>query len=301
MISRAEPFELTFSSGRKRALDLLELTKPRLVLMVLISTCVGFYLGSGETLSYFRLIDTLIGTALAAGGTLALNQLIERNSDALMERTRRRPLPEGRVQPVEALAVGVGLTAAGLALLAGTINVLSAVVTGLIVGSYLFIYTPLKQKSSLCGLVGAIPGAFPPMIGWAAARGDLALGSWVLFAIMFCWQVPHTLAIARIYRADFARAKIRFLPVIDEEGSRTGRHAVGYLAALLVVSLLPTLLGLTGVVYGAVALFLGVAFLLCGVGLAAARTAAAARRLLLASLIYLPVLLLVMAVDRITL
>lgn len=301
MSFRADTLELTSSSGRRRALDFLELTKPRLVLMILISTCVGFYLGSESVLAYMRLIHTLIGTLLAAGGTLALNQLMERESDALMERTRRRPLPEGRVQPREALVFGIVVTLAGLMLLSVVVNVLSAFLTALVVGSYLFLYTPLKQRTSLCGLIGAVPGALPPMIGWAAARGDLGVGAWVLFGLLFFWQIPHTLAIARLYRDDFARANIQFLPVVDRDGIRTGRHAVGYSVALLMVSLLPAFLGLAGMLYTAVACSFGVAFLVCAVRLANDRSSEAARRLLLASLIYLPALLLIMAVDRITL
>ncbi len=292
---------VSWSSSCRRALDLFELTKPRLVLMILISTCVGFYMGSPSVLAYVRLIPALLGTALAAGGTLALNQLMERETDAFMNRTRHRPLPEGRVQPPAALFFGVVLTVGGLALLAGAVNLLSALLTALIVGTYLFFYTPLKQKSSMCGLVGAVPGALPPMIGWAAASGGLTVEAWVLFGILFFWQIPHTLAIARLYRDDFARANIRFLPVIDEDGIRTGRHAVGHSVALLLVSLLPTYLGLAGVLYGAAAVTIGLMFLVCGIAFARSKSAVAARRLLIASLIYLPVLLLFMAVDRITL
>ncbi len=297
----AETLELTLSNGRRRALDFLELVKPRQVLMVLITACVGFYLGSEPILAYIRLIHTLIGTALAAGGTLALNQLMERETDALMQRTRRRPLPEGRIQPLEAFVFGILTTVAGLMVLAGAVNTLSAILTVLIVVIYLFLYTPLKQKTPLCGLVGAITGALPPMIGWAAARGYLGIVAWLLFGILFFWQIPHYLAIAKLYREDFARANIRFLPVIETDGRKTGRQVVSYSLALLVVSLLPTFLGLAGLLYAAVAFSLGVAFLLCGVSLASCRSVAAARRLLFASLIYLPVLLLVMAVNRVTL
>jgi len=185
--------DIAFTGGYRRALDFLELTKPRVSLMVLVTMFVGFYLGSEHGAGYLRLIETLIGTALAAGGTLALNQFLERRADALMARTRHRPLPDGRMQPTEALLFGVGLTAAGLLILALTVNALSALVTASIVGSYLFIYTPLKQRSSLCGIVGAVPGALPPVIGWTAATGGLSIEAWVLFAIMFFWQIPHTL------------------------------------------------------------------------------------------------------------
>ncbi len=298
MTFRTAALEMNLIGGRRRTMDFIELSKPRLVLMVLITTCVGFYLGSEQVPDYLRLIYTLIGTALTAGGTLALNQLMERETDALMERTRRRPLPEKRVQPLEALIFGLLSTVTGLILLVWGINVLSALIAALIVGTYLFLYTPLKLKTPLCGLVGAVPGALPPMIGWAAARGELGVEAWVLFAILFFWQIPHTLAIARLYRDDFARAGIRFLPVVDPEGRSTGRQAVGFSLALLVVSLLPMFLGLAGVLYYVVALLLGVAFLAIACRLAISRSVAAARQLLFASLVYLPVLLLVMALNR---
>ena len=292
--------DIAFTGGYRRALDFLELTKPRVSLMVLVTMFVGFYLGSEHGAGYLRLIETLIGTALAAGGTLALNQFLERRADALMARTRHRPLPDGRMQPTEALLFGVGLAAAGLLVLALTVNALSALVTASIVGSYLFIYTPLKQRSSLCGVVGAVPGALPPVIGWTAATGGLSIEAWVLFAIMFFWQIPHTLAIARLYRDDFAKAGIQFLPVIESDGWTTGRQIITHSLALLVVSLLPTLLGLAGTVYFLAALLLGSGFLWYGIGLAISQSLAAARRLLLASLIYLPLLLVVMALDRVS-
>ncbi len=298
MTFSTETLDIALTGGYRRALDFTELAKPRVVLMVLVTTFVGFYLGSEPMAGYPRLIQTLIGTALAAGGTLALNQFLERDADALMERTRRRPLPDGRIQPTEALVFGVLVTSAGLLILTLTVNALSALVTASIVGSYLFIYTPLKQKSPLCGTVGAVPGALPPVIGWRAARGEFGIEAWVLFAILFLWQIPHTLAIARLYRDDFAKAGIQFLPVIEPDGESTGRQIISHCLALLVVSLLPTLLGLAGPIYFLVALSLGTAFLAYGVGLAISQSLAAARHLLLASLIHLPVLLIVMALDR---
>jgi protoheme IX farnesyltransferase len=301
MTFSTEALDLALTGGYRRTLDFFELTKPRVTLMVLVTTVVGFYLGSHSVPDYLRLVQTLLGTALAAAGTLALNQLLEREADAAMERTRRRPLPEGRVQPTEALIFGVALTLLGLVILWTAVNTLSALVTAAITASYLFAYTPLKQKSSLCSVVGAVPGALPPVIGWAAARGQLDLGAWVLFAIMFLWQIPHTLAIARLYREDFARAGIRFLPVIEPDGRSTGRQILTTCLALLAVSLLPTMLHVTGYLYFGAAFLLGALFLGCGVSLAISRSASAARRLLLASLIYLPLLLAAMALDRIPL
>ncbi len=266
--------------------------------MVMITTLVGFYLASVGTPDYVRLVHTLIGLALAAGGTLALNQYLERDVDAQMERTRLRPLPDGRLQPNDARAFGVAITGAGLVYLAFFVNGLSAFVTAISVGSYLFCYTPLKLKSSLCTVVGAVPGALPPVIGWGAASGALGLGAWVLFAILFLWQIPHSLAIARLYRNDYARAGIRVLPVVEPDGGSTGRQIVSNCLALLAVGLLPTLIGLAGSVYFFGALSLGIAFLGCGIALAISRSEAAARRLLFASLVYLPVQLGLMALDK---
>lgn len=293
--------DIVLTWGARRAVDFLELTKPRVALMVLVTTFVGFYLASEPLLAYLRLFETLLGTALAAGGTLALNQFLERDSDALMTRTRHRPLPEGRILPAEALVFGIVLTATGLLILMVRVHALSALVTAFIVVSYLFIYTPLKQRTMLCGILGAVPGALPPVIGWTAAGGEFALGAAVLFAIMFLWQIPHTLAIARLYRDDFARAGIQFLPVMEPDGASTGRQVISHSLALLVVSLLPTLLGMAGPRYFIVALLLGSGFLACGIGLAVSQSPAAARRLVLASVVYLPVLLTMMAMDRVVL
>ena len=278
--------------------DYLALTRPRVVLMVLVTTFVGFYLGSPRVLDWSRLLQTLIGTALAAGGTLALNQYLERDVDARMERTRFRPLPDGRVKPIEALGFGAALAIGGPLYLALSVNAWSGLITAIIVCSYLFVYTPLKQKSSLCSIVGAIPGALPPVIGWVAASGDLGLGAWILFAILFLWQLPHSLAIACLYREDYARAGIRVLPVVDREGRSTGRLIVYSCSGLLLVSLLPTLTGLAGSVYFMTAVVLGVAFLGCGFVVASRRSAETARRLLFASLVYLATLLVAMAFDR---
>jgi heme o synthase len=301
MSSNTDTAILSGASTLRRATDFFELAKPRVVLMVLITTFVGFYLGSEQVPDYLILVQTLIGTALAAGGTLALNQYMERDSDAVMQRTRRRPLPDGRLQPREAVWFGTAVTILGLGYLALAVNLLSACVTAFITMSYLLFYTPLKQRSSLCMLVGAVPGALPPVIGWVATRGSLDVGAGVLFAIMFLWQVPHTLAIARLYREDYAKAGIMFLPVIEPEGSSSNRQIISHSAALLAVSLLPTLLGIAGGIYFAAAFVLGIGFIASGIALALNSTLANARRLLFASLVYLPVLLLVMALDRIPL
>ena len=284
---------------QRHAADFLALTRPRVVLMVMVTTLVGFYLASVGTPDYVRLIQTLVGLAFASGGTLALNQYLERDVDARMKRTRLRPLPDGRLQPVEALVFGVAITGVGLFHLALFVNGLSAFVTAVSVVSYLFLYTPLKRKTALCTIVGAVPGALPPVIGWGAARGELGPGAWVLFAILFLWQIPHSLAIARLYRDDYARAGIQLLPVVEPDGGSTGRQIVSNCLALLAVGLLPTLIGLSGSVYFVGAFLVGICFLGCGIGLAISRSEAAALRLLFASLVYLPVQLGLMALDKV--
>ena len=282
----------------RRLSDYLALTKPRVVAMVLVTTAVGFHLGSAGSALVLPLLYSLAGTALAAGGTLALNQYWERDVDALMDRTRTRALPEGRLAPLEALLFGSATTAGGLAVLALGAGRLAALVTAVTFVLYVFAYTPLKLRTPLCTLVGAIPGALPPVTGWAAARDDVAVGAWVLFGILFLWQLPHTLAIARLYQADYARAGVRLLPVIDAQGGSTERQILSGCLALLVVSLLPTLIGLAGGVYFVGALLLGATFAAFGVQQALAPSALRARRVLLASLLYLPVLLALLAFDK---
>ena len=292
------PVEGRATSVRQRLADYVELTKPRIVAMVLVATLVGYYLGCPGLPQLVALLHALVGTALAAAGTLTLNQVMEVERDARMERTRRRPLPEGRIAMADALVFGVALLALGLTWLALGANVLSAILTATITVTYLFLYTPLKSVTSLCSIVGAVPGALPPVVGWVAARGSLGAEPWVLFAIMFLWQIPHSLAIGRMYRDDFARAGIRLLPVVDWNGTHTGRQVVSNCLALLPVGLLPTLMGFAGVTYFLVALGLGLAFLWSAIGLWRRESAADARRLLFASLVYLPVVLGVMALDK---
>ena len=283
---------------RQRLTDYLALTKPRVVLMVLITTFVGYYLGSRDGLDPIPLLHTLVGTALAAGGTMALNQFMERIRDSQMVRTRHRPLPEGRLLPVEALVFGSALTVLGLAYLLWTVGPLTAGLTATIAATYLLVYTPLKPVTSLCSLVGAIPGALPPVVGWAAARGDVGFEAWLLFAIMFLWQVPHTLAIGVLYRDDYARAGIRVLPVVDWSGTSSGTHSVTNCLALLPVALMPTLVGMTGTIYFIAALVMSAGLLWTAIALRRSGSLADARRLLMASLLYLPLLLAVMAIDK---
>ncbi len=299
MSLRAVAVDASRLRAQGRLADFLMLTKPRVVLMVLVTTAVGYYLGSTGVLDGLRLLQTLFGTALAAAGTIALNQYLERDGDALMERTRLRPLPDGRIEPTQALLFGVAITVGGIAYQALTVDLLTALVTALTAVSYLFVYTPLKRKTSLCTIPGAISGALPPVTGWVAARGELGPGAWVLFAILFLWQIPHSLGIAWLYRDDYARAGIRLLPVVEPEGQSTARQVVSHCLALLAVGLLPTLIGITGSAYFLGALALGTGFLVCGVLLAVSRSAGDARRLVFASLVYLPALLLLMTLNKV--
>src|SRR2546425_4996507 len=284
---------------RQVASDLVALTKPRVVVMVLVTTLVGYHTGLTGSPDYLRMIHLLIGTLLAAGGTLTLHQYGEGDVDGRMDRPRARPPPRGRLQPLEALLFGVALTMLGTAYLAALVGTVAALVTAATAVLYLFAYTPLKRRTALCTLVGAVPGALPPVAGWAAARGDVTAGAWVLFGILFLWQLPHTLSIARLYREDYARAGVRVLPVVDPNGASTERQIVLACLALLAVSLLPTVLGWTGPIYLAGALVLGLAFAAAGVGQALAPSARSARWVLLVSLPYLPLLLGLLAFDRI--
>lgn len=285
-------------AGGRRLLAYVDLAKPRVVAMILVTTLVGFYLGERGGIDYALLFHTLLSTGLAASGTLALNQYLERDLDALMLRTRSRPLPAGKLEPDEALLFGSMVGALGLVYQTFAVGSLAAMVTAATSASYLFLYTPMKRTTPFCSLVGAVPGALPPVTGWAAAAGGVSIGGWVLFSILFLWQLPHSLAIARMYRDDYARAGIRLLPVIDPEGGATGRQIVITSMALLSVALLPTLVNLSGAVYFFCALALGLMLLAYSIRLARTRELSDARRLLFASLVYLPVLLAVMALDK---
>jgi protoheme IX farnesyltransferase len=290
--------ELELSRSRPRAIYYLALTKPRVLTMVLVATLTGFYFGSAGRLELSLALDLVIGTAMAAGGTLALNQYLERDLDARMERTRSRPLPAGNLYPAQALWFGAALAVAGFAYLYIMVNGLAAAVTAAITLSYLAAYTPLKRTSSLCTLVGAIPGALPPVAGWAAVRGSIDAPAWVLFAIMYLWQLPHTLAIAQLYREDFQRAGIHLLATDDPEGGATARQMIINTLALMAVALLPALLHFAGLTYFVVAIALGALMLSSAIQFASRPDAAGARRVLVASLIYLPALLLVMVLDK---
>ncbi len=275
-----------------------ELTKPRITAMVMLTTLVGFVMASPGPMPAAPLLAALLGTGLVSAGASALNMVLERRTDALMERTRRRPLPAGRLRAVEAVTFGLGLTSSGLAVLAWQAGPLAAGVALATWASYLFLYTPLKTRTSLSTIVGACPGALPPVIGWAASRGTLDPGAFVLFAILFLWQLPHFLAIAWLYRDDYARGGLPMLPVLDPAGRITGRQAVANSLALLLVSLTPALAGMTGAAYLAGAFVLGVGFTAVALRSAVLRTDRAARGLFLASLVYLPALCALLVATR---
>ena len=283
---------------RARATDYVALAKPRLNLLVVASAIAGYAMARGDTSNLGALLATIAGTALVAGGASAFNQVIERESDGLMRRTRLRPLPDGRVTSVEALTFATILSAAGLLLLAAGVNVLTALVALATLASYVVVYTPLKRRTSFATVIGAIPGALPPVIGWAAAENSLSQGAWVLFGIVFLWQLPHFLAIAWMYREDYARAGLPLLPVLEPDGRSTGLQAVVYNAALLPLALAPTLVGMTGAAYFAGALVLTLLFLGASLRFAMTRSVRDARRLFFTSITYLPLLWALMIVDR---
>jgi heme o synthase len=278
--------------------DYMELTKPRVTSLVVTTAAFGFYLGSRGSLDLLLLLHCLAGTWLVAAGTSALNQVLERDSDSRMERTRRRPLPDGRLQPVQALGFATALATIGMLYLALTVNLLTALLAAATLASYIFLYTPLKARSPLATLVGAVPGALPPLGGWAAASGSLGAGGWALFGILFLWQLPHSLAIAWMYREDYARGGFRVLPVVDPGGDSTVRQILGNAIVLIPVSLTPSLLGVAGKFYFYGALVLGLFLLWHCAGIVRDRGRSGARRIVLASVIYLPALLLLMALDK---
>ncbi|MEP6993255.1 MAG: heme o synthase [Acidobacteriota bacterium] len=280
-----------------RLADFLELTKPRITALVLLTAAVGYAVAGQGAFQAPRFLLFLAGTALLCGGASALNQYVEREADGKMLRTNRRPIPAGRVRPEEALRFGLALCAAGLLALSG-VNVPTFVLGAASVLSYVLAYTPLKRVTSLCTVVGAVPGALPPLMGWTAARGDLGPAGWALFAILFLWQLPHFLAIGWLYREDYARGGFPMLAVTDPDGSASGRQMVLYTTALLPVTLAAGVLASAGRGYLWGAVVLGLAFLACAVLFAARPNPGAARRVFLASVLYLPVLLGLMVFNR---
>lgn len=288
-----------YAALRARVSDFYELTKPRMNFLVVVTTMVGYYMAAQGWGDWGRVVYTLIGTWLTAAGSSVLNQYAERDFDLLMRRTSRRPLPAGRIRPADALLYGVLLAIAGMGILTFFVNPLTALLGAITLALYVFVYTPAKRHTTICTLIGAVPGAIPPMMGFTAVQGRLSLEAIVLFSILFFWQMPHFLAIAILYRDDYARGGFQMLPVVDEGLHVTGRQIVIYSLSLIPVTLLPALLGMAGAAYFAAALVLGLAF--CGFGLLCARSKsrADARQLFLASIVYLPALLAAMMLDKI--
>ena len=278
--------------------DYLELTKPRITVLILICTAVGYFFGSPNSFHLALFVHVLLGTALMASGTAALNQWYEADSDAKMRRTSKRPIPAGRIERIDGLVFGALLSIAGFADLWFGTNALAAGLGLFTLATYIFLYTPLKRRSVACTTVGALPGAMPPLIGYAAASGRLDAWALALFLILFVWQFPHFYAIAWMYRDDYARGGIRMLPVIEPDGESTARRIVACSILLIPISLIPRLLGMTGPIYAAAAVAAGMGLLYIGVRLGRDRTCARARHVLLASVLYLPIVLAVMVIDR---
>ncbi|HEY6904310.1 MAG TPA: heme o synthase [Candidatus Acidoferrales bacterium] len=285
-------------SGFEKPWAYVVLTKPDVTFLVVITTIAGFYLGSNGPIDWALMLHTLAGTLLVACGTAAMNQYVERRMDAVMRRTASRPLPSGLLQPKEVLLFGLSTIVAGAAWLALLVNGLAALVALATSVLYLGLYTPLKTRTTLSTAVGAIPGALPPLIGWAAARGSLSMGGWVLFAILFFWQFPHFMAIAWMYREDYARAGIRMLPVVDRKGDSTFRQIIWTSAVLVWVSALPAVVGMAGKYYFFGALILGMILLQVGLWANRTRTNVRAKWLMHATVAHIPLLLAWLIVDR---
>ena len=299
--ARAGAISVPVSTGRasSRVVDYISLTKPRLNLLVVLSSAVGYYLGVRGPLDLQLMIEAVLGTACVAGGSAVLNQVYERDTDALMRRTRHRPLPDERVAPAEARVFGLVLAALGLGVLVVRANLSAAALAAATLVVYLAVYTPMKRWSSLATLVGAVPGALPPVIGWTAGHGSVSTGGAALFAIVFLWQIPHFMAIAWLYRDDYRTAGFPMLPVLEPDGRRTGRQALLYAGALLLASALPTLVGLAGRAYLLPAIGLGAAFVWLAARFARARSDRTARALFIGSIVYLPLIWIALVWDKI--
>lgn len=297
--ARADVVNGPLADARRSSVgDYVSLTKPRLNFLVVLTSAAGYYLGVIGSPDLLQMAKAVLGTAFVAGGSAVLNQVYERDTDARMRRTRMRPLPDQRVASVDATIFGLILAVVGLTILALSTNWVAGILAFATLVIYLVVYTPMKRTSQLSTLVGAVPGALPAVIGWSAARGDIALGGWTLFAIVFLWQIPHFMAIAWMYRDDYRSAGFPMLPVVEPDGLRTGQQALLYSIALLPVSLGPSAVGVAGWAYFWVALVLGVAMLALAARFAAARTDRAAKALFFGSIIYLPLIWAAMVLDH---
>lgn len=283
---------------RSRAADYVTLIKPELTFLSVLTALAGYFLGAGGVFHGFGIVHVLLGTALVGGGAGALNQVLERRYDALMKRTEHRPMAAGRIGVLEGNLFGTGLSVTGIAYLLVFVNPLTALLAAVTSVTYLYLYTPLKRITPVSTLIGAIPGALPPVMGWTAARNSLDIDSWILFGILFFWQMPHFLALAWMYRKDYTRAGYRLLTVLDGEGTRTGVHILVHTILLCVVSTLLVVTGALGIVYGLSALLLGAAMIVPSIRLLRLRSNPAARTLFFSSLLYLPALMLAMVIDK---
>ena len=290
----------TGATAPSLASDLLALAKPRITALVTLTTAAGFAVAmprEGE-FPWPLFVHTVLGTALVAAGSAAFNQLWERALDARMRRTAQRPLPAGRRTAGLALAWGAALSAAGLAELLWLVNALTAGLAAATLAAYILLYTPLKTRTAFATIVGAVPGAAPPVLGWTGATGSLDLGAWLLFALLFLWQLPHFLSIAWLYREDYRRAGMHLLTIDDPDAQRTGRQTVVWALALLPVSLMPAAVGLGGGLYLAGAALAGSVFVTAAIRFARRPQIESARRLLLTSVFYLPAVLGVLVLDH---
>jgi heme o synthase len=283
---------------RERLAAFVELTKPRIAFMLVLTSAGGFYVGSGGSFAFVLFANSMIGIALLAFGVATLNQYVERRTDALMDRTATRPLPTGRIAPNEALIFGILQCGVAEIYLYWLVNPLTAVLGLVVIAGYVLLYTPLKTRTSASTAIGAVPGAMPPLMGWTSAANEISLGAWALFAILFLWQFPHFMAIAWMYRDQYAKAGILMLPVVEPDGRITARQIVLFTVMLVPVSLAPFFLGIAGVIFLIGATALGVWFLYESVMAARAKTDERARRLLLVSVVYLPLLFLLLAIDH---
>jgi protoheme IX farnesyltransferase len=299
-MAQAAPYSATTAraAARSRGADFVSLTKPRLNTLVLMTSAAAYFLGDGHRLPWAHLLHTLVGTALVAGGASALNQHWERETDRLMRRTRLRPLPDGRLHPQDAMWFGVALSAIGIAELAVFVNPLTAAIAALTLVSYVWLYTPLKTRTSLSTIVGAIPGALPALLGWAAATNTTSAGGGILFGIVFMWQMPHFLAVAWLFRDDYASAGMPLLPVVEPDGRSTGRQSVLYTAALIPISLLPMAVGMATAYYLVGAITLGAVLMVLSLEFATSRSVHAAKRLFYGTILYLPLLWIVLLTDH---
>lgn len=283
----------------ERASAYYQLTKPGITRLVLVTTAAGFYLATRGALDLLLLLNTLVGTALVASGTNALNQWAERLQDAQMKRTAMRPLPSGRLASRDALFFAWGISIIGMIYLSVLVNIATAVVVAVSLSSYVFVYTPLKRKTWFSTVIGAVPGALPILAGWTATGQPVTPGAWALFGILFLWQMPHFYALAWIYREDYGRAGFQMLTVVDGTGARAARHSLAFTAALIPISMLPTFFGIAGRIYLVGALLLGTGFLVLTTGMLRQPNDRLAWRIFTGSIVYLPLLLLLMVVDKI--